>query len=449
MINTNTVLSSIAFSQTIDWNIKQFFNSTSIKSSFELKRIGKALTRRKDQMVVEDDKKYKRITIKTNCGGVFVRDEVLGKDIKTKNQYYVKAGQLAVSKIDARNGAFGIVPPEADGAIITGNFWVYDVNPEIININYLVLLLSSNTLTRIWLDCSNGSGNRLYLQEDKFLSYKIPMPNISIQNKMINKYHKLISEASNIEETASKILTDIEIYIMDKLNLHYIESYDNSTSLRIVSYKNLNDKWEWNALSDSIERSMKDCIYPVKKLGQAVSFVNRSWKPKKTLSDRFMYIEIGGVNAIENSAVANEVLVSDAPSRATQFVKKGDLIIGTTRPYLKRFALISEFQEGYVCSSGFQVIESSQKYDLRFIIEVLKLNPVVKQFESFMTGALYPAINFEQLRQVRIPIPPIEMQRNMADYICQKKTESYKLQIKANDLKTSAKKEVEEVIFCE
>ena len=56
-------------------------------------------------MVVEDDKQYKRITIKTNCGGIFVRDEVSGKEIKTKNQYYVKAGQLAVSKIDARNGA--------------------------------------------------------------------------------------------------------------------------------------------------------------------------------------------------------------------------------------------------------------------------------------------------------------------------------------------------------
>lgn len=80
MVNTNSVLSSILFSQTIDWNIKQFFSSTSINSSFELKRIGKAITRRKDQIVVEDDKRYKRITIKTNCGGVFVRDEVLGKD---------------------------------------------------------------------------------------------------------------------------------------------------------------------------------------------------------------------------------------------------------------------------------------------------------------------------------------------------------------------------------
>lgn len=99
-------------------------------------------------MVVEDDKQYKRITIKTNCGGIFVRDEVSGKEIKTKNQYYVKAGQLAVSKIDARNGAFGIVPTEADGAIITGNFWVYDVNPEIANI-YCYLLTCLYKLGRI------------------------------------------------------------------------------------------------------------------------------------------------------------------------------------------------------------------------------------------------------------------------------------------------------------
>ena len=90
MVNTNSVLSSIFFSQTIDWNIKQFFNSNTIQSSFDLKRIGKAITRCKDQMIVEDGNKYKRITIKTNCGGVVVRDEVLGEEIKTKNQYYIK-----------------------------------------------------------------------------------------------------------------------------------------------------------------------------------------------------------------------------------------------------------------------------------------------------------------------------------------------------------------------
>ena len=152
----------------------------------------------------EDGKKYKRITIKTNCGGVVVRDEVLGEEIKTKNQYYIKAGQLAVSKIDARNGAFGIVPPDADGAIITGNFWVYDVNPEVANIQYLVLLLSSNAFVQAWQDCSNGSGNRLYLQEDKFLNYKIPMPIITKQDELMQK-HKSYIDACKRNERCNKV----------------------------------------------------------------------------------------------------------------------------------------------------------------------------------------------------------------------------------------------------
>lgn len=250
MVNTNSVLSSILFSQTIDWNIKQFFSSTSINSSFELKRIGKAITRRKDQMVVEDDKRYKRITIKTNCGGVFVRDEVLGKDIKTKKQYYVKAGQLAVSKIDARNGAFGIVPPEADGAIITGNFWVYDVNPEIANIDYLILLLSSNVFVQAWQDCSNGSGNRLYLQEEKFLNYKIPMPEADVQKDLIRKYNTQLAEAKKDQDSIDNLQYQIEQYILKKLGISFKRSSFNGL-IGTTYYKNLT-RWDPTYLSNKI-----------------------------------------------------------------------------------------------------------------------------------------------------------------------------------------------------
>lgn len=327
MVNTNSVLSSILFSQTIDWNIKQFFNSTTIKSAFELKRIGKAITRCKDQMVVEDGKRYKRITIKTNCGGVVVRDEVLGEEIKTKNQYYIKAGQLAVSKIDARNGAFGIVPPEADGAIITGNFWVYDVNPKVANIEYLILLLSSDAFIQAWLDCSNGSGNRLYLQEEKFLNYKIPLPCTEIQNSIVKEYKDITLKAQEIENKSNKIQLNNEKYLMNKLNLHSIETPSKSKVLRFVPYKKLANKWEWDDYSEAIEQSIKDCVYPLKSLGQVLSFTNRPWKRKKHSTNKFMYIEIGGVNSVDNIANANEVLIDKAPSRATQIVENGDLII--------------------------------------------------------------------------------------------------------------------------
>lgn len=160
-----------------------------------------------------------------------------------------------------------------------------------------------------------------------------------------------------------------------------------------------------------------------------------------------MYIEIGGINAVENTVTANKVLVSDAPSRASQTVVSGDLIIGTTRPYLKRFALIKDSEDGYVCSSGFQVIEGSPNYDSRYIMEALKLEPTIKQFESLMTGALYPAVNAEQLKKIRIPVPPVDIQRLIANRMEQVNVKSKALYQQARQLCELAKREFEEAVF--
>lgn len=236
---------------------------------------------------------------------------------------------------------------------------------------------------------------------------------------------------------------------MDILNLHHVEAPRSTSLLTFVSYKKLVGRWEWNALSEIIENSIKDCIYPIVPLGQAVSFVNRAWRKKQYTQPQFMYIEIGGVNATENTAAANEVLISDAPSRATQTVASGDLIIGTTRPYLKRFALIRDSENGYVCSSGFQVIEKSSNYDLRYIMEALKLEPTVKQFESLMTGALYPAVNAEQLKEIRIPVPPVDIQRSIANRMEREKVKSKALYRQSRALRELARKEFEEAVFGE
>jgi len=116
---------------------------------------------------------------------------------------------------------------------------------------------------------------------------------------------------------------------------------------------------------------------------------------------------------------------------------------------LKRFALVRDFEDGYVCSSGFQVIKKSSDYDLRYILETLKLETTIKQFETLMTGALYPAINAEQLKQIKIPFPPIMVQTSIAEYIEQAKEKSKNLYEQACILRIQAKKEFEEAVFNE
>lgn len=416
-----------------------------IESAYPLVPLSDVLKRVKNSVVIEDEILYKRITVRLYGQGVLKRDELYGKEIGTKKQCVAQAGQLIISRIDARNGAFGIVPEELNGAVVTNDFWLFDVQNALPQ--YLTLVLSSERFQQYWHAKSSGTTNRQRIDEDSFLMSMIPLPPIETQRVLLHNYRKVSLDALKKEQEATEIHRENEKYLMDILNLHCVETPSSTSLLTFVSYKKLAGRWERNALSEVVENSIKDCIYPIVPLGQAVSFVTRPWKKKQYTQSQFMYIEIGGINAVENTVTANKVLVSDAPSRASQTVVSGDLIIGTTRPYLKRFALIKDSEDGYVCSSGFQVIEGSPNYDSRYIMEALKLEPTIKQFESLMTGALYPAVNAEQLKKIRIPVPPVDIQRLIANRMEQVNVKSKALYQQARQLCELAKREFEEAVF--
>lgn len=454
MVNTNSVLSSISFSQTIDWNIKQFFNSTTIKSAFELKRIGKAITRCKDQMVVEDGKRYKRITIKTNCGGVVVRDEVLGEEIKTKNQYYIKAGQLAVSKIDARNGAFGIVPPEADGAIITGNFWVYDVNPEEANIEYLVLLLSSNAFIQAWQDCSNGSGNRLYLQEDKFLNYKIPMPIIAKQHSIIKQFEKRIADANDVISEAERIKTSIFDYLTKILGIVETKAQTIKT-FSTVKYSMV-DKWGVEFLSSG--RVIHNKKFPTKPIG-SICDSGSGGTPSRSVESYYG----GDIAWIKTGEVLDDVIY-DTEEKIT----RSALNNSSAKLYPKDSIVVAMYGQGLTRGRTAKLGIDATTNQACLVLYNIDTNKVLPDYlwyylqgeyhrlRSLAYGNNQPNLNAGIINNYPIVIPPIKSedssevtQTAIVNEISKRKQQIKDLNIRANYFKAEARKLFEEAVFGE
>jgi len=138
--------------------------------------LGRALKRRRDVVEIIDDETYKRLRIQVKGRGVLLRDEVPGAEIGTKRQFRVEEGQFVLSKIDARNGAFGIVPEECDKAIITGNFWAYEVDTDALSPRLLKYLTQSDQFIHFCTVSSPGATNRRYLQEDQFLAQTAGVP---------------------------------------------------------------------------------------------------------------------------------------------------------------------------------------------------------------------------------------------------------------------------------
>lgn len=171
------------------------------------------LIRQKEAITVEDDAEYKRITIKMNGKGVLLRDEVIGEAIGTKRQFLVNSDQFVLSKIDARNGAFGIVPKNCDGAIITGNFWTFDVNSKLADVKYLDFMSKTPEFKDFCIVASEGTTNRKYLDENKFLDKRILLPELAEQKKVVAKILKFKNKLELARKIRIEILSDLHVLL--------------------------------------------------------------------------------------------------------------------------------------------------------------------------------------------------------------------------------------------
>ena len=155
-----------------------------------MKHIGDILNRYKEAETVKDDVTYKQVTIGTNYKGVRLRGTKRGADIGTKNQWLVKAGQFILSRIDARNSAFGIIPDDLEGALVTNDFMAYDVNEAEVDRDFFNVFLQSPQFLEACQKASRGNTNRKRVQEEFFLSYEVELPDIDHQRLLIQKIER-------------------------------------------------------------------------------------------------------------------------------------------------------------------------------------------------------------------------------------------------------------------
>ncbi|MDB9495436.1 restriction endonuclease subunit S [Spirulina major CS-329] len=156
------------------------------------------LTRVKLPITIQDNKQYKRVTIRTKHGGVSVRDHEIGSKIGTKKQFILKEGLFVMSKIDARYGAFGVASSEVNDAIITGNFWAYKINEDIISIDWLNNFTNSLIFYDICERSSSGITHRKYLNEKDFLNNEIWLPPVREQDKIIDSFRERSNHVNSL-----------------------------------------------------------------------------------------------------------------------------------------------------------------------------------------------------------------------------------------------------------
>ena len=131
--------------------------------------IGDFLNKSQNWVEPEPDQTYKQITVRLWGKGLILRAEVSGSQIAAARQLRVKAGQFLLSRIDARHGAFGIVPPSLGDALVSNDFPCFDIDSKVVLPTYFAWYARTESFIALCRRASEGSTNRVRLKENEFL----------------------------------------------------------------------------------------------------------------------------------------------------------------------------------------------------------------------------------------------------------------------------------------
>ena len=449
MENSTTLLNIISFQKLTNWSVRYLLDFTfNYNENFQLVSIGEFLTRNRNIINVQDETVYSRVTVRGNNNGVYLRDKEIGSKIGTKRQYIVNNGQFIISKIDARNGAMGIVPDDLEGAIVTSDFPTFSVDNMRINPQFLLLITTTKTFINFAQSCSSGTTNRQRINIEQFLNIKIPLPSLKEQDKIVAQYNKKIELANEQEIQATELEDNISHYIDKILGIKDINEdiQKKGIFLKVVKYSNFH-KWGVDAQPSS--KVSYNEVFEQSKISQ-ICTISSGGTPSRSRKEYYK----GNIPWIKTGEVVNDIIFETEEhiteeaikNSSAKLYKKDSLIIamygqGKTRGRTAKLGIDATTNQA--CAVLYDIDNSKVLTDYLWVF----LSNEYDRLRELASGNSQPNLNAQMIRNYPLVIPPISIQQNIIDTVFDLKNKIKILQNKAEKNKTNAIKEFEQKIF--
>lgn len=324
---------------------------------------------------LDDSKSYQLVTAKRSRGGIVSRGTLRGDEIKVKQQFEVRAGDFILSNRQIAHGGCGIVPPELDGAIVSGEYTV--LHPKkLLDLRFLHYLSHSAHFQQICFHSGVGVHvEKLVFRLHDWLNWQIDIPPLLEQQRI------------------AAVLADFD---------RAIDSTD-----ALVEAKSLRKRALMQRVLFSNDRNVRRL--PLAK----VSEINAKSLSGATPADfKFEYFPIAAITDDEADD-SGWMEFGKSPSRARRLANTGDVVYSTVRPLLRRCFRAPD-NSSAVYSTGYAILGGSSDLSPHFLLHLVTTWEFEKQIYARIAGSNYPAIGASDLGEVVIPVPPFRDQARIA-----------------------------------
>lgn len=306
-------------------------------------------------------------------------------------------------------------------------------------VNQTKHLMTGNTLPR--------------LQTEDINNLPVPYISIDIQNRIVELYRNANNQKQQKEAQAQELIKSIDTYLLNELGIT-LPQKDTSIESRMftVNFSEITgNRFDGEYYSEDIKninQAINKSKFELQKIKSNCEFVAGYAFSSSDYVDNSGCVLITIKNISKNSIDLSNVtyLPSDYYKKYKYFqINKGDLLIAMTGATIGKVGLYNEDINALLNQRN--GIIKSNSMNTYYLMNLLNTEIYQSLILRNSVGGAQPNISETAITKLNIPLPPIDIQNEIANHIHDIRNQAKTLQAEAKQILEDAKQEVEKMII--
>lgn len=395
-------------------------------SDWKKTKTGEFLKQYKNIESIKNEINYKLVTI-SNTGNIYLRKIELGSLIKANKLYKINHSSFIYSRLSIHSGAFGLVPKDLDGAVVTDEMPVFKIDEKKIDMDFFIFSIRSHDFIFQLSQLTKGVG-RVRVKESNFLNLEIYLPPLQEQKQIAEKLklgeekqkilaQQIANQKVNLKNLRKQILQDA---IQGKLTKDWRQANPNTEPAsellkkikqekeKLISEKKIKKEKPLPAINENEIPFELPKNWILTSLGELVSLKSGNTYSYVTSDKGILYVRVGDMNLSQNSS---EIVISSSSFKSKD-IKKTDLIPTNSIIFPKRGGAIATnkkrkvLKEPILIDSNTMAILVPEELSVEFVFQWFQTVDISK----FGNSSVIPQVNNKDINPIKIPLPPIAEQ---------------------------------------
>lgn len=402
--------------------------------------------------------RYIRITDIDNYG-LICNEEMGATAANIEDKYILFENDILIARSGATVGKSYIHKKKPYSCFFAGYLIRFTIDKNKALPEYIFTYTQLNTYKE-WINAVQRPSGQPNINSEEYQSLEIPLPNIIVQQEIVNVINFAYNQKLQKESEAQQLLESIDTYILNELGITLPKvKTDLKSRMFLVNRSELETRFDPYYSQGYFKEAFSALYrgnYPIYSIKSLSKLITSGITPKsggEAYTDdketgipfiRSGNIDINGDFDFEDLLYIKPE-IHETVMKSSQ-VYKNDLMIAIVGATIGQVGIFLDEREANI-NQAIALVRLKEGNDIQYIKELIKSRVGQLSLNRLKRPVARANINLEEISTIKIPLPPLAKQQEIANHIYSIRQQAKQLQEEGKTILENAKKEVEQMII--